>query len=108
MRKVPQFYKQAMVASGLERVFEIGAAYRAEKHDTPRHLNEYVSLDVEMGFIESETDLMDLEIGLLSHIFAGVGRDHADILAEYEATVPTAEVDCPHPPDQSRRRQKNY
>jgi nondiscriminating aspartyl-tRNA synthetase len=47
----PQFYKQAMVASGLERVFEIGAAYRAEKHDTPRHLNEYVSLDVEMGFI---------------------------------------------------------
>ncbi|NBF41256.1 MAG: aspartate--tRNA(Asn) ligase, partial [Spirochaetes bacterium] len=58
----PQFYKQAMVASGLERVFEIGTAYRAEKHDTPRHLNEYVSLDVEMGFIESENDLMDIEV----------------------------------------------
>jgi nondiscriminating aspartyl-tRNA synthetase len=39
----PQFYKQAMIASGLERVYEVGAAYRAEKHDTPRHLNEYVS-----------------------------------------------------------------
>mgnify|MGYP006269524477 CR=1 FL=1 len=88
----PQFYKQTMVASGLERVFEIGAAYRAEKHDTPRHLNEYVSLDVEMGFIESETDLMDLEVELLSHIFAGVQREHADILEEYGATAPTAEA----------------
>ncbi|HKK48675.1 MAG TPA: aspartate--tRNA(Asn) ligase [Alkalispirochaeta sp.] len=88
----PQFYKQAMVASGLERVFEIGAAYRAEKHDTPRHLNEYVSLDVEMGFIENEVDLMDLEVGLLSHIFAGVARDHGDILGEYGATVPSTEA----------------
>mgnify|MGYP006270143955 FL=1 len=88
----PQFYKQTMVASGMERVFEIGAAYRAEKHDTPRHLNEYVSLDVEMGFIESETDLMDLEVELLSHIFAGVQREHADILEEYGATAPTAEA----------------
>jgi nondiscriminating aspartyl-tRNA synthetase len=88
----PQFYKQAMVASGLERVFEIGAAYRAEKHDTPRHLNEYVSLDVEMGFITDEGDLMDLEVGLLSHIFAGVAREHGDILEEYGATVPSAEA----------------
>lgn len=87
----PQFYKQAMVASGLERVFEIGAAYRAEKHDTPRHLNEYVSLDVEMGFIDSEKDLMDLEVGLLSHIFSGVARDYPDILGEYEANVPSPE-----------------
>lgn len=87
----PQFYKQAMVASGMERVFEIGAAYRAEKHDTPRHLNEYVSLDVEMGFIESESDLMDLETGLLGHIFEEVRRDYDETLREYEATVPTAE-----------------
>lgn len=68
----PQFYKQAMVASGMERVFEIGCAYRAEKHDTPRHLNEYVSLDVEMGFIDSIDDLMDLEVGILAHILDGV------------------------------------
>ncbi|MFP4303185.1 MAG: aspartate--tRNA(Asn) ligase [Spirochaetaceae bacterium] len=88
----PQFYKQAMVASGLERVFEIGAAYRAEKHDTPRHLNEYVSLDVEMGFIESETELMELEVGILSHIFAGVQSKHADILEEYGSSVPTPET----------------
>jgi nondiscriminating aspartyl-tRNA synthetase len=76
----------------MERVFEIGAAYRAEKHDTPRHLNEYVSLDVEMGFIESEADLMDLEVGILAHIFAGVQSKHADILEEYGSSVPTAEA----------------
>jgi nondiscriminating aspartyl-tRNA synthetase len=87
----PQFYKQAMVASGMERVFEIGAAYRAEKHDTPRHLNEYVSLDVEMGFISGHEDLMDLETELLTHIFAAVADRHADTLSLYEATVPTAE-----------------
>lgn len=87
----PQFYKQAMVASGLERVFEIGAAYRAEKHDTPRHLNEYVSLDVEMGFIENEHDLMDLEVGLLSHIFLRVQEEFAAVLSAYGATVPKAE-----------------
>ena len=57
----PQLYKQAMVASGLERVFEVGMAYRAEKHDTPRHINEYVCLDIEMAFIENEHDLMVYE-----------------------------------------------
>ncbi|MDR1787818.1 MAG: aspartate--tRNA(Asn) ligase [Treponema sp.] len=75
----PQLYKQIMVASGLERVFEIAPAYRAEKHDTPRHLNEYVSLDVEMGFIDSEEDLIALERGLLAHIFEAVAsRNEAD------------------------------
>ena len=45
----------------MERVFEIGHAYRAEKHETPRHINEYVSLDVEMGFIDSEMPLIEIE-----------------------------------------------
>lgn len=87
----PQFYKQAMVASGMERVFEIGAAYRAEKHDTPRHLNEYVSLDVEMGFISGHEDLIELEIGLLSHIFAAVAERNAADLEAFNATVPSAD-----------------
>ena len=55
----PQFYKQMMVGAGFERVFEVGYAYRAELHNTWRHLNEYVSLDVEMGFIKDEKDLMN-------------------------------------------------
>lgn len=88
----PQFYKQALVAAGFERVFEIGNAYRAEKHDTPRHLNEYVSLDVEMGFIESESDLMDLEIGILKAIFAGVQADCAGILERWGQNVPAPEA----------------
>ncbi|MDR2631694.1 MAG: aspartate--tRNA(Asn) ligase [Spirochaetaceae bacterium] len=86
----PQIYKQIMVASGLERVFEVAPAYRAEKHDTPRHLNEYVSLDVEMGFIESELDLIALEKGLLAHIFAEVAQKNEAELELWKASVPDA------------------
>ncbi len=64
----PQFYKQMMVGAGFERVFEVGHAYRAELHATHRHLNEYVSLDVEMGFLQDERDLMDLEEALIFSI----------------------------------------
>ncbi|MDR2633150.1 MAG: aspartate--tRNA(Asn) ligase [Treponema sp.] len=88
----PQIYKQIMVASGLERVFEVAPAYRAEKHDTPRHLNEYVSLDVEMAFIASEKDLIALEKGLLSHIFSEVARKNAEELALWKAQVPDAQA----------------
>jgi len=87
----PQFYKQTLVASGLERVFEVAPAYRAEKHDTPRHLNEYVSMDVEMGFIESEKDLIELEKGLLAHVFEEVARTNGAELELWGATVPDAE-----------------
>ncbi|MDR2864816.1 MAG: aspartate--tRNA(Asn) ligase [Spirochaetaceae bacterium] len=90
----PQFYKETMVASGLERVFEVAPAYRAEKHDTPRHLNEYVSMDVEMAFIESERDLIGLEKGILAHIFDELERKNAaDIAlwAENGASVPSPE-----------------
>ncbi|WP_304241515.1 amino acid--tRNA ligase-related protein, partial [Gracilinema caldarium] len=88
----PQFYKQTMIASGLERVFEIAPAYRAEKHDTPRHLNEYVSLDVEMAFISSEADLIELEKHLLAHIFEALARKNAEDLAAWNATVPDPDL----------------
>jgi nondiscriminating aspartyl-tRNA synthetase len=55
----PQFYKQTMVGV-LERVYEVGPVFRAEPHDTARHLAEYVSLDAEMGFIGDHTDVMAL------------------------------------------------
>jgi len=55
----PQLYKQIMVGV-FERVFEVGPVFRAEPHDTPRHLNEYVSLDAEMGFIIDHTTVMSL------------------------------------------------
>jgi nondiscriminating aspartyl-tRNA synthetase len=88
----PQFYKETMVASGMERVFEVAPAYRAEKHDTPRHLNEYVSLDLEMGFIESELDLIDLERGLLTYIFEETARKNEADLALWNAAVPEADA----------------
>jgi nondiscriminating aspartyl-tRNA synthetase len=72
----PQFYKQMMVLSGLERVFEIGPVFRAEEHNSSRHLNEYTSLDVEVGFIDSFNDLMKLEEDVLSHIFKTINHVH--------------------------------
>ena len=84
----PQYYKEVMVASGMERVFEVAPAYRAEKHDTPRHLNEYISLDIEMGFIESEKDLIELEKGLLIHVFDEVSRKNPADLDTWNAVVP--------------------
>ncbi len=93
----PQFYKQMMVGAGFERVFEIGHAYRAELHNTWRHLNEYVSLDVEMGFIEDEYDLMDLEEGLINHIFSHLKKNCAADLAVYKIELPD-EVKIPRIP----------
>ncbi|MBI2444185.1 MAG: aspartate--tRNA(Asn) ligase [Candidatus Magasanikbacteria bacterium] len=63
----PQFYKQIMVGI-FERVFTVGNVYRAEEHATTRHLNEYTSLDLEMGFIHDHTDIMATEIGWLRHL----------------------------------------
>jgi nondiscriminating aspartyl-tRNA synthetase len=67
----PQFYKQIMVGV-FERVFEIGPVFRAEKHSTSRHTNEYVSLDFEMGFIEDHTDVMAMLTGVMRHMFERV------------------------------------
>lgn len=61
----PQFYKQMMVGV-YERVFEIGPVFRAEKHDTARHLNEYTSVDFEMGYIESFREIMEMENAMLA------------------------------------------
>lgn len=84
----PQFYKQAMVSTGLERVFEISHAYRAEKHDTSRHINEFVSFDVEMAFIESDIDLMDFERQILAHVFTRLAEKDQGILDLWGASVP--------------------
>jgi nondiscriminating aspartyl-tRNA synthetase len=84
----PQFYKQMLVGSGYERVFEIGHVYRAEAHNTSRHLNEYVSLDYEMGFIENEHDVMDVEERFIISLFERLNREHASTLALFEQQLP--------------------
>ncbi len=84
----PQFYKQIMVGSGFERVFEVGHAYRAEEHNTARHLNEYVSLDLEMGFIENEEDIMQMETRLLRFMFEHLRSTCEPELRLYKAKIP--------------------
>ena len=64
LQQSPQFYKQMMVGV-FDRVFETGPVFRAEKHNTKRHLNEYTSLDFEMGYIDGFEDLMAMETGFL-------------------------------------------
>ena len=86
----PQLYKQAMVGV-FERVYEIGPVFRAEKHATQRHLNEYTSLDLEMGFLHSFTDLMALEQGFLRRLVDLLRREYAGELALLGAELPDAQ-----------------
>ena len=66
LQQSPQFYKQMMVGV-FDRVFETAPVFRAEKHNTKRHLNEYTSLDFEMGYIDGFEDLMAMETGYLQY-----------------------------------------
>ncbi|MFL0248896.1 aspartate--tRNA(Asn) ligase [Clostridium neuense] len=93
----PQFYKQMMVGVGFEKVFEVGHAYRAELHNTYRHLNEYVSLDAEMGFIEDETEIMDLEEGFMNYLFKHLKETCKRELEMYNIELPD-EVKIPRIP----------
>ncbi|HEX5964039.1 MAG TPA: aspartate--tRNA(Asn) ligase [Gemmatimonadales bacterium] len=76
----PQFYKQLMVGV-FERVFEVGPVFRAEPHDTPRHLNEYVSLDAEMGFITDHREVMMVLTRTLEGMLATAQEEAGDALA---------------------------
>ena len=71
----PQLYKQTM-AGVFHRVFEVGPVFRAEKHATPRHLNEYTGLDFEMGYIDSFYDIIEMEAGYLRHAMALLAREY--------------------------------
>lgn len=85
----PQMYKQAMVGV-FGRVFEVGPVYRAERHNTTRHLNEYMGLDFEMGFISGHEEIMARQAGVLAAMMASVrARCAAEIdLLEVEVPVP--------------------
>lgn len=90
----PQLYKQIMVGV-FERVFEVGPVFRAEPHDTTRHINQYTSLDAEMGFIRDHTDVMAVLTGVVRHIFASLRQRHAQDLALLEARVPDVDQAIP-------------
>lgn len=83
----PQFYKQMMVGV-FERVFEIAPVFRAEKHDTSRHLNEYTSVDFEMGFIESFEEIMQMETRMLRYTIDFLGQNYGKELELLKVTLP--------------------
>ncbi len=83
----PQFYKQMMVGV-FERVFEIGPVFRAEKHDTSRHLNEYTSVDLEMGYIESFEELMQTETAMLQEVMRCLKEECLPELELLSVTLP--------------------
>ena len=83
----PQLYKQIMVGV-FEKVFAVGNVYRAEKHSTTRHLNEYTSLDMEMGFIQDHTDIMRMENRLLKFVMDALKESCGKEFEFLKATVP--------------------
>ena len=83
----PQFYKQMMVGV-FERVFEIAPVFRAEKHDTARHLNEYTGVDFEMGFIESFEEIMKMETAMLKYIMAFLQEQYGQELSLLKVQLP--------------------
>ena len=85
----PQFYKQTMVGV-YDRVFEAAPVFRAEKHNTTRHLNEYTSLDFEMGYIDSFRDVMDMETGMLRYVMKLLEQEYKKELDMLGVTLPRA------------------
>jgi nondiscriminating aspartyl-tRNA synthetase len=73
------------------RVFEIGPVFRAEEHDTSRHLNEYISMDFEMGFIDSFMDLIQVETNLLKSILKRIETDCANEVELLNIEIPLFE-----------------
>ncbi len=90
----PQLYKQIMVGI-FERVFAAGNVYRAEKHSTTRHLNEYTSLDLEMGFIKDHTDVMKMETKLLAFIMKKLAETCSVEFATLGADIPEVPAEIP-------------
>ena len=90
LQQSPQLYKQMMVGV-FDRVFETGPVFRAEKHNTRRHLNEYTSLDFEMGYIHSFLDICAMETGLLQYTMNLLEKEYSKELQLLNITLPDVE-----------------
>lgn len=83
----PQFYKQTCVAF-FDRVFEIAPVYRAEKHNSTRHLNEYIGLDFEMAFIDDMHDVMSMETAMLKYMVDYLEKNYSREIELLDAQLP--------------------
>ncbi|MDI6876893.1 MAG: aspartate--tRNA(Asn) ligase [Methanomicrobiales archaeon] len=81
LNQSPQLYKQMMMAAGFEKVLEIGPIFRAEEHNTTKHLNEATSIDIEVSFADHR-DVMQILEDLIVHIYRRVREKNGDSLAE--------------------------
>jgi nondiscriminating aspartyl-tRNA synthetase len=97
----PQLYKQLAILGGLERVFEVGPAFRAEEHDTYRHLNEFISFDIEMAFANDD-DVMAVQERMIQHIWKSVAENDQNLIdminewrAEQEPPLSPVTVEVP-------------
>ena len=90
LQQSPQLYKQMMVGV-FDRVFETGPVFRAEKHNTRRHLNEYTSLDFELGYIKSFMDICEMETGFLQYTMKLLEQEYAKELKLLNITLPNVE-----------------
>jgi nondiscriminating aspartyl-tRNA synthetase len=90
----PQFYKQVLVGI-FERVYEVGPVFRAEPHDTVRHLAEYVSLDVELGFIEDHRDVIAVLRDVVAGMVAGIHERAQPAVALLGADIPQVPDEFP-------------
>lgn len=88
----PQFYKQMAMASGFERIFEVGPVFRAEKSYTSKHTTEFTGFDLEFSYIHDFTDVMKMEENLLTYMLKVVKEKYGDEIKELfgtEVIVPT-------------------
>ena len=90
----PQFYKQQLVGV-FERVYEVGPVFRAEPHDTVRHLAEYVSLDVELGFIDDHRDVLAVLRDVLAGMVAAVHEHASPAVERTGADLPVVPEEIP-------------
>jgi len=90
LNQSPQLFKQLCMSGGLERIYEIGPAFRAEKHDTYRHLNEFISFDIECSWANDE-DVMGILERMIHHIWQSISEDqecldHIATINQFRAT----------------------
>lgn len=108
LQQSPQFYKQMMVGV-FERVFETAPVFRAEKHNTKRHLNEYTSLDFEMGYIDGFADIMAMETGFLQYAMKLLQESYGRELKLLNITLPdVSRIPCVRFDEAKRRAAEKY
>mmetsp|Transcript_20252 Transcript_20252/g.34585 ORF Transcript_20252/g.34585 Transcript_20252/m.34585 type:complete len:571 (+) Transcript_20252:27-1739(+) len=93
----PQFYKQMCICSDMDRVFEIGPVFRAEDSNTPRHMTEFIGMDLEMAFNEHYHEVLDVMDNMFESIFTGLQEEHKHDIALVSQQYPVTPFEMKFP-----------